>query len=273
MKLTQLKTPDEVRRERLEAVSSFAVLNNTQMSLDRVLMKVSTADLEKFNGINPKQIPSQGAIMVSCGDSIFKRPLWNLHVAVLNRVAAKFFWKRPSQNAITVQIQPAIISETYFFKYERVHYDPMTVEEAKKCLHHFFCEVYSVIGQLHDTDKLAHRDIRFDNICFNQQFKPILIDLDHSEGIGTDRVYESDYASCMSRKDMSPEKTDWMQLILEPGEDYHDRDFEGLSDNMKENAMLKTLIQEGLVSEGAVADEIFREYQDPISTVLQKRGD
>ena len=61
--------------------------------------------------------------------------------------------------------------------------------------------------------------------------------------------------------------------ILEPGEDYHDRDFEGLSDNMKENAMLKTLIQEGLVSEGAVDDEIFWEYQDPSSTVVQKRGD
>ena len=30
--LTQLKTPDDVRREILEAVSSFAVLNNTQLS-------------------------------------------------------------------------------------------------------------------------------------------------------------------------------------------------------------------------------------------------
>ena len=62
---------------------------------------------------------------------------------------------------------------------------------------------------------------------------------------------------------MSPEKTDWMQLgwmlawILEPGEDYHDRDFEGLSDNMKENTRLKTLIQEGLVSEGAGDEDIF----------------
>ena len=62
---------------------------------------------------------------------------------------------------------------------------------------------------------------------------------------------------------MSPEKTDWMQLgwllawILEPGEDYPDRDFEGLSDNMKENTMLKTLIQEGLVSEGAGDEDIF----------------
>ena len=251
--LTQLKTSEDVRREILEAVSSFAVLNNTQMCMDRVLMKLSTDDLEKFNGINPKQIPSKGALMVSCGDSIFKRPLWNLHVAVLNRVAEKFFWKlpvlnlvartevslsRPSQHAITVQIQPTLISETFFFKYDRVHYDPMTVEEAKKCLQHFFCEVRSVIGQLHDTYKLAHMDIRLDNICFNQQFKPILIDLDRSEGIGTDKVDESDYASCMSRSDLSPEKTDWMQLgwmiawILEPGEDYHDRDFEGLSDNM-----------------------------------------
>ena len=154
----------------------------------------------------------------------------------------------------------------------------MTVEEAKKCLQHFFCEVRSVIGQLHDTYKLAHMDIRLDNICFNQQFKPLLSDLDRSEVLGTDLGEESAYASCMSRSDLSPEKTDWMQLgwmiawILEPGEDYHDRDFEGLSDNMKENAMLKTLIQEGLVSEGAVDDEIFREYQDPISTVLQKRG-
>ena len=199
-------------------------------------------------------------------------------MSVLNLVAQKVSLSRPSQNAITVQIQLALISETYFFKYDRVHYDPMTVEEAKKCLQNFFIEVRSVIGQLHDKYKLAHMDIRLDNICFNQQFKPILIDLDRSEGIGT-IVGQSDYASCMSRKDMSPEKTDWMQLgwmiawILEPGEDYHDRDFEGLSDNMKENAMLKTLIQEGLVSEGAVDDEIFREYQDPISTVLQKRGD
>ena len=62
---------------------------------------------------------------------------------------------------------------------------------------------------------------------------------------------------------MSPEKTDWMQLgwmlawILEPGEDYHDRDFEGLSDNMKENTRLKTLIQEGLVSEGAGDEDLF----------------
>ena len=83
----------------------------------------------------------------------------------------------------------------------------------------------------------------------------------------------------MSRSDLSPEKTAWRQLgwmiawILEPGEDYQDRDFEGLSDNMKETALLKTLLQEGLVSEGAVADEIFREYQAPLSTVLQKRGD
>ena len=278
--LTQLKTHDDVRREILEAVSSFAVLNNTQMYMDRVLMKLSTDDLEKFNGINPKQIPSQGSIMVSCGDSIFKLPLWKLHVSVLNLVArTEVSLSRPSQNAITVQIQPALISETYFFKYDRVHYAPMTVEEAKKCLQHFFSEVRSVIGQLHDTYKLAHMAIRLDNIGFTQQFKPILIDLDRSEGIGTERVCQSDYASCMSRSDKSPEKTDWMQLgwmlawILEPGEDYHDRDFEGLSDNMKENAMLKTLIQEGLVIEGAVDDEIFREYQDPISTVLQKRGD
>ena len=262
--LTQLKTHDDVRREIREAVSSFAVLNNTQRSMDRVLMKLSTDDLEKFNGINPKQIPSQGAIMVSCGDSIFKRPLWNLHASVLNFVVERSL-SRPSQKASTVQLQPALISETFFFKDERVHYDPMTAEEAKNCLQNFFSEVRSVIGQLHDTYKLAHLDIRLDNICFNQQFKPILIDLDRSEGIGTDRIYQSDYASCMSRSDMSPEKTDWLQLgwmiawILEPGEDYHDRDFEGLSDNMKENALLKTLIQEGIVIEGAVDDEIFRE--------------
>ena len=78
---------------------------------------------------------------------------------------------------------------------------------------------------------------------------------------------------------MSPEKTDWMQLgwmiawILEPGENYHDRDFEGLSDNLKENTLLKTLIQEGIVIEGAGDDDIFWEYRVLISTVLQERGD
>ena len=234
--LTQLKTHDDVRREILEAVSSFAVLNNTQMSLDRVLRKLSTDDLEKFHGINPKQIPSKGSLMVSCGDSMFKLPLWRRHVSALNLVArTEVSLSRPSQNALTVQIQPASISETYFCKYDRVHYDPMTVEEAKKCLQHFFSEVRSVIGQLHDKYKLAHMDIRLDNICFNQQFKPILSDLDRSEGLGTVDCHSA-YARCMSRSDMSPEKTAWMQLgwrivwILEPGENYPDRAFEGLSD-------------------------------------------
>ena len=67
------------------------------MSMERVLMKLSTDDLEKFNGINPKQIPSQGAIMVSCGDSIFKRPLWNLPVSVLNLVAQTVSLSRPTE--------------------------------------------------------------------------------------------------------------------------------------------------------------------------------
>ena len=61
---------------------------------------------------------------------------------------------RPSQKAITVQLQPASLSETLFFKYARVYYAPRTVEEAKKCLQHFFCEVSSVLGQLHDNFKL-----------------------------------------------------------------------------------------------------------------------
>ena len=111
-------------------------------------MKLSTDDLEKFNGINPKQIPSQGALMVSCGDSIFKRPLWKLPVSALNLVVSQLTLvalSRPSQKASTVKLQPASISETLFFKYARVHYDPMTDEEAKKCLQHFFCEVRSVI--------------------------------------------------------------------------------------------------------------------------------
>ena len=280
--LTQLKTYDDVRREILEAVRSFAVLNNTQMCMDRVLMKLSTDDLEKFNGINPKQIPSQGSLMVSCGDSICKRPLWKLHECVLTRVVSQLTvvaLSRPSQKAITVQLQPAIISETLFFKYDRVYYDPMTVEEAKKCLQHFFGEVYAVIGQLHDNYKLAHMDIRLDNICFNQQLKPILIDLDCSEAIYKPVGINASSASCMLRSDMSPEKTDWMQLgwmiawILEPGEDYHERVFDGLSDNLKENTMLKTLIQEGRVIEGAGDDDIFWDYRVLISTVLQERGD
>ena len=42
-----------------------------------------------------------------------------------------------SSNFVLSLLSPAIISETYFVKYARVHYDPMTDEEAKKCLQLF----------------------------------------------------------------------------------------------------------------------------------------
>ena len=54
-------------------------------------------------------------------------------------------------------------------------------------LQQLFSDVRSVSGQLHDTEKLAHLEIRLDNRCFKQQCKPILFDLDRSEGLGTER--------------------------------------------------------------------------------------
>ena len=65
-------------------------------------------------------------------------------------------------------------------KYRKVKYDPLTYEQAEKCLHALITQLRTVCSLLQKQD-IVHNDIRVPNICFSENYSIVLIDFDHAE--------------------------------------------------------------------------------------------
>ena len=74
-------------------------------------------------------------------------------------------------------------------KYTKVKYDPLTYKEAKECLHELICKVVNVSLQL-NKEGIQHKDLRLPNICFDENYNLILIDLDRSYRIPPEKAEE-----------------------------------------------------------------------------------
>ena len=70
------------------------------------------------------------------------------------------------------------------FCYKKVRYDPLSNEEASMCLLDFIPQVVEIVKKLY-SEGYQHTDVRIPNICFNENFKAVLIDLDNSVDVGT----------------------------------------------------------------------------------------
>jgi len=104
---------------------------------------------------------------------------------------------------------------------------------------------------------IRDKDIRLENVCFDANYKPVLIDLDRSLEVYRMpcNKYES---SCMYRYRtdiaMSVQQVDWMQLGWlaawvvhpDPTGSYHSRKFEDLPEDLKTDPFLSTLIERGM---------------------------
>jgi len=105
-----------------------------------------------------------------------------------------------------------------------VPHDPLTVDEASLCLRDLLKGLAQAIQEFHQNG-FAHQDIRLENVCFNQQYEPVLIDLDRSRDITLRAILYG--KSCMYVTKMTPAQIDWMQLgwlaawILHCEGDYH----------------------------------------------------
>lgn len=69
-----------------------------------------------------------------------------------------------------------------FLRYKAVPHDPLTVDKASLCLHDLLKGLAQAIQEFHQNG-YAHQDIRLENVCFNEQYEPVLIDLDRSRRI------------------------------------------------------------------------------------------
>ena len=66
-----------------------------------------------------------------------------------------------------------------FYGFEKLPYQ-ISRDQAKQCLYQFVVEVNDALDVLHNHFAFAHLDIKLDNICFNKNFKPVLIDFDRA---------------------------------------------------------------------------------------------
>ena len=63
--------------------------------------------------------------------------------------------------------------------YEKVKYNPLRSKKLIQCLYNFIPAVVNIVKLLQQKH-LIHGDMRVPNICFNEDYKPVLIDFDIS---------------------------------------------------------------------------------------------
>ena len=131
-------------------------------------------ELSEF-GENAKQCASKFAVLCEakneCGIiKCFKKPKLSRSCLKLALIT------QPSEYRVHYEMHNKFKD---MVKYTKVKYDPLTYKEAKECLCDLICKVVNVSLQL-NKEGIQHNDLRLPNICFDENYKLIVIDLDLS---------------------------------------------------------------------------------------------
>ena len=149
----------------------------------RFLICLSQDDMKLF-GANPVQCYCNNGVLFEADSGgerrCFKKPRL---VSNLFNILALSSRKPP----ITPELGHNIINyeihiSTKVLGYRKVTYNPLSYLEAEHCLHELLTQVYEICEML-SKDSLFHSDVRLPNICFNDEFRVVLIDFDEVEFI------------------------------------------------------------------------------------------
>lgn len=123
-----------------------------------------------------QQHRSQEALLLSCKGRMWKYPC--------KLVDALRLGNAPKCECVidVVRWNSSRQEESYFtgagwFHYPKVKHSPMVPDEAKDCIGDFVSKLCAALTTLHDTGYL-HIDVRLENICFDENCTPVLVDLD-----------------------------------------------------------------------------------------------
>ena len=139
-----------------------------------------------IHGDNPKQLSAWLGVLFKVTKNneqfYYKKPITKSFHESLHMVRTVF-----SDGKISCSY--AVKYEEYdyekkLFGYRKVKYDPLSCVEAFQCLKELLVEVFQACKALCDC-KITHGDVRLPNICFDEEYKLILIDFDQSS-VGKD---------------------------------------------------------------------------------------
>ena len=173
--ITDSKRVSGIITTELHDATRLAPSTCLKQDLLQFLVPLSQVDLDLFrDGANgsPVQLPSKESILVRHGMDYFKSPAKLYDFSHLQYVASTIPPALP-----TIKLHIVEVGNAVFFKYRGIPYGPLTTKEARSCLYDLVPKLVQVLKSLHDGG-WAHQDIRLDNICFDQQYMPVFIDLD-----------------------------------------------------------------------------------------------
>ena len=168
------------------------------------------------------------------------------------------------------------------YRYKHLPYPPLEQKNASKCLQSLVMGIKSALDELHNLD-LAHNDIRLENVCFNDQFQVVLIDIDRyypasklhpmfTSSSGTSCMYRSVHTLCNGYQ------TDFFQLgwliswVLDStGEDYHGRTWESQRADIKNDQFISTLILRGEFNPTLLEGSLVAKSDRHLKSVLSNR--
>ena len=133
---------------------------------------------------------------------------------------------------------------------------PLSREEALSCLYSLVENVSAELEGLHQTDNVAHLDVRLENICFRSRTGGVVfIDFDRFKKANALANLHTVYDSVMydsGIQDWTCEQLDWKQLglmiawIICGYHDYHKINLETLHSDLLQDQFLHDLLYEGM---------------------------
>ena len=227
------------------------------------------------------QLPSSTHIIVHTSGMVYKvLYLEQERMSYVMYTFAMLKYKRPH-----LIISPETMYDTgtgiILYQYAKVKFSPLDVRSAYKCLNDLVRSIKAALDQLHVLG-FAHNDIRLPNICFDTEYRAVLIDLDRVTRCNKPygMFYSNDEnTSCMYKRVPfmnDGRNTDYMQLGLmvawaidHSGKSEHDRKWETMKKTIKDNQFIYYLIEKG-----EYKDELLDKYitgNETLKTVLDKQ--
>ena len=146
---------------------------------------------------------------------------------------------------------------TYIYKYQKVKYSSLDIKRAQYCIKDLLRSTKHALDELHSYG-LSHNDVRLPNICFNEQFQAVLIDMDRLCSIECLHVLFGESNSCLyqienlqNKEAVTGKQTDLMQLgwmaalILDHTQDEHIRVWEEQNDEIQNCKFIHKLVHCG----------------------------
>lgn len=164
-------------------------------------------------------------------------------------------------HVIVPEVLHSRYSSVLVYQYHKVQHGPLTRQNALSCLKALIRTLKQALDELH-SENISHNDLRLPNICFNEQYEAVLIDLDRCcDNTTISPYFSGTVISCMYNCDNqakfpSPigKSTDLYQLgwlvawIVDVDDkvDEHRRKWDSQKDCVKNNQFISRLIQEGV---------------------------